>query len=327
MISIEHTETSTFVSINRGYDSLFHPNQLTVGLVAPIERYSTGPVPGLVNHIERVQLAESLGFSAVWLRDIPFNVPAFGDAGQLFDPFVYLGTLAGSTSSIALGVASLILPLRHPAHVAKAAASVDILSNGRLVLGIASGDRPDEYPAMNIAFADRGEAFRESVDYIRQMEGPSTIFANRYGSLTGTMDLLPKPVSRRLPLLITGRSQQDLDWIVLNGDGWMLYPRTAFEQKQIVRDWQRRVEEADLPPKPVMQPLHIDLADDPDTTASPIHLGYRLGANVLVDHLHALADAGVNHVALNLRFNQADTEPTLEQLAQDVLPHFIYKGT
>ena len=69
------------------------------------------------------KLAESLGFSAVWLRDVPFNVPSFGDAGQVFDPFVYLGALAASTRRIALGVASIVLPLRHPAHVAKAAAS------------------------------------------------------------------------------------------------------------------------------------------------------------------------------------------------------------
>ena len=90
--------------------------------------------------------------AALWLRDVPFNVPSFGDAGQLFDPFVYLGYLAGQTDTIALGVSSLILPHRHPAEVAKAAASVDVLSEGRLLLGVASGDRPDEYPALNIPF-------------------------------------------------------------------------------------------------------------------------------------------------------------------------------
>ena len=70
---------------------------------------------------------------------------------------VYLGLLAGLTERIALGVASIVLPLRHPAHVAKAAASVDVLSGGRLLLGVASGDRPEEYPALNLPFADRGE--------------------------------------------------------------------------------------------------------------------------------------------------------------------------
>ena len=93
----------------------------------------TRPTPTMADHVARVQLAERLGFRAVWLRDVPFNVDSFGDAGQMYDPFVYLGLLAGQTATIHLGVAS-ILPLRHPAHVAKAAASVDELSGGRLLL-------------------------------------------------------------------------------------------------------------------------------------------------------------------------------------------------
>ena len=129
----EVTEATTFRRINRGYNSVFRPGKLSVGLVAPLVSYTKSPVPNMTRHLERIQLAEALGFSAVWLRDVPFNVPSFGDAGQIFDPFVYLGLLAGATERIALGVASIVLPLRHPAHVAKAAASADVLSNGRLV--------------------------------------------------------------------------------------------------------------------------------------------------------------------------------------------------
>ena len=107
-----------FPPINRGYNSVFRPNHLSLGLVVPLETYSQGPVPTMARHLERIQLAEQLGFAAVWLRDVPFNVPSFGDAGQMYDPFVYLGLLAGQTNRIALGVASVVLPLRHPAHVA-----------------------------------------------------------------------------------------------------------------------------------------------------------------------------------------------------------------
>ena len=114
-----------FQPVNQAYNSTFHPNRLSLGLVVPLETYTMSAVPTMAHHVERVQLAEELGFSAVWLRDVPFNVPSFGDAGQMFDPFIYLGLLAGQTERIALGVASIILPLRHPAHVAKAAASVE----------------------------------------------------------------------------------------------------------------------------------------------------------------------------------------------------------
>ena len=94
---LQKVEHPTFEPINRGYNSVFRPNRLSLGLVVPLETYASGPVPTMARHIERVQLAEELGFSAVWLRDVPFNVPAFGDAGQVFDPFFYLGLLAGQT--------------------------------------------------------------------------------------------------------------------------------------------------------------------------------------------------------------------------------------
>lgn len=158
---LKESEEATFQQINRGYNAVFRPKKLTLGLVVPIETYANSAVPTMVQHVERVRSAEKLGFSAVWLRDVPFNVPSFGDAGQLFDPFVYLGMLAGVTDKIALGVASIILPLRHPAHVAKAAATADVLSGGRLILGVASGDRPQEYPALNLPFDERGARFRE----------------------------------------------------------------------------------------------------------------------------------------------------------------------
>ena len=315
-------EDKEFQSINRGYNSVFRPNRLSLGLVVPIETYAGEPVPTMEHHIERVQLAEDLGFSAVWLRDVPFNVPSFGDAGQTYDPFVYLGLLAGQTNRIALGVASIILPLRHPAHVAKAAATADVLSGGRLLLGVASGDRPEEYPALNLPFRDRGAAFRESFDYIRQMGEDSPAFENAFGRPTGGIDMLPKPTAGKLPLLITGGSQQDPEWIARNGDGWMTYPRNTNVQARIIRDWRSRVEAASGSDKPMMQPLYVDLTEDPDTQPQPIHLGFRLGANHLRAYLKSLEQIGMNHVALNLRFNQADIETTLKRLADDILPDF-----
>ena len=319
---LETLEDTRFQSINRGYNSVFRPNRLSLGLVVPIETYATGPVPTMEHHIERVQLAEELGFSAVWLRDVPFNVPSFGDAGQTYDPFVYLGLLAGKTDRIALGVASIILPLRHPAHVAKAAATADAISGGRLILGVASGDRPEEYPALNFSFSDRGSAFRASFDYIRQMGKDSPSFENAFGSLNGGMDLLPKAIAGKLPLLITGSSQQNPEWIARNGDGWMTYPRNTAVQARVVSDWRSRVEAVGDFAKPMMQPLYVDLTEDPNSRPQPIHLGFRLGVNHLRTYLKSLEQIGMNHVALNLRFNQADIATTLKRLANDILPDF-----
>jgi luciferase-type oxidoreductase len=319
---LKQVDETQFQTINRGYNTAFRPNRLSLGVVVPLETYSTGPVPSMTRHVERIQLAEALGFSAIWLRDVPFNVPSFGDAGQLFDPFVYLGLLAARTERVALGVASIVLPLRHPAHVAKAAASVDVLSAGRLILGVASGDRPEEYPALNLSFSDRGDRFRESFDYIRHMWEDAPAFENMYGRPYGGMDMLPKPASGKLPLLITGGSQQDPDWIARNGEGWITYPRAIAAQAKIISDWRARVKEVGGPAKPAVQSLYVDLVDDPETPPKPIHLGFRLGANHLRVYLKSLEEIGVNHVALNLRFNQAGIETTLKRLADDILSDF-----
>jgi len=320
--AVNSAGSEEFQPINQAYNNTFRPNQLTLGLVAPLEAYTDGPVPTMARHVERVQQVEELGFSSVWLRDVPFNVPTFGDAGQMFDPFVYLGLLAAQTERIALGVASIVLPLRHPAHVAKAAASVDVLSGGRLILGVASGDRPEEYPALNMSFDDRGERFRESFEYIQRMWEDAPSFENLYGSPYCGMDMLPKPVSGKLPLLITGGSQQDPDWIARNGEGWITYPRGVDAQAKIISGWRTRIKQAGGPAKPAVQSLYIDLVDDPDAPAQTIHLGFRLGVNQLRAYLKLLEEIGINHVALNLRFNQADIETTLKRLADEILPDF-----
>ena len=308
--------------LNKAYGDTFKPGKLTLGLVVPIEAHGNNPVPSLERHIERAQLADTLGFSALWLRDVPFNVPTFGDAGQTFDPFVYLGVLSATTQNIALGVASIILPLRHPAHVAKAAASADVLSGGRLLLGIASGDRPEEYPAMKMDFSSRGERFRDSVAYIRAMAKTYPTANTAQGPHGGSADLLPKPPAGRIPLLITGRSQQAPDWIAEHGDGWMTSPRDAASQGRVVADYRRRIAEAGGQNKPVMQSLYVDLQADADAAPRPIHLGFSSGTTFLRRYLAELRGLGINHVALNLRFNSADVEDTLKRLADELLSEF-----
>ncbi|WP_170516026.1 LLM class oxidoreductase [Ruegeria atlantica] len=315
-------QPTEFAQINVAYNRVFRPGRLSVGLVLPIESYAVGAEPTMRGHLEAARRAEDLGFAALWLRDVPFNVPSFGDAGQVFDPFVYLGALSTVTDRIALGTSSVILPLRHPAHVAKAAATADVLSGGRLLLGVASGDRPEEYPAMNHSFDDRGARFSDSIDYIRAVGTAYPKYESAQGTLSGGIDLLPKPHGTRLPLLITGGSQQTSDWVAQNGDGWMTYPRNASAQGQVIADYRRRTKAAGQPDKPVMQSLYVDVVADPAAPPRPIHLGFQSGTDFLCNYLREIETLGVNHVALNLRFNQAPIDTTFERLADVVLPDF-----
>ena len=96
------------------------------------------------------------------------------------------------------------------------------------------------------------------------------VFENTYGKPHSGMDMLPKPTSGKLPLLITGGSQQDLKWIAQNGDGWMIYPRNITMQAPIVSNWRSQIEELGRADQPVMEPLYLDLVEDPDTPPLPI---------------------------------------------------------
>ena len=312
-----------FEQINKGYNKVFKPNQLSLGIVVPIENYSQSSVPTMKRHLQSVQLVEQLGFKALWVRDVPFHVPSFGDAGQTFAPFTYLGFLVGQTKEIALGISSIALPLHHPVHVAKSAATIDQLSNGRLIMGVASGDRPMEYPAMNIDFEKRSKLFRDAFNYIRKGQDYFPILENNhYGKLTGLMDILPKPNSTKIPMLLTGFSQQSLDWNAEHGDGWMYYPRNTMQQAYTITEWRRKVAEHHDFDKPFMQPLYVILEKNDDFKPQPIQLGFRIGVNYLIEYFQRIQKIGVNHVAINLRFNSRNMEATLEELAKKVLPYF-----
>lgn len=268
-------------------------------------------------------MAEQLGFKAVWVRDVPLDVPSFGDVGQLFDPFSYLGYLAGLTKEISLGIASIALPLHHPVHVSKSAATIDQLSDGRLILGVASGDRMEEYPAMGLEHTRRGELFRQAFSYIRAANEKFPVLETQdFGQLNGKVDILPKSKGHKLPILLTGNSRQTTEWITENADGWMYYPRNFYMQQLNIKEWRELLAQKRKFDQPFMQPLYIDLQDNDDFLPQPIHLGFRIGTKHLIEYIYQLKEIGVNHLALNLRFNTQDIEKTMEKLAKEVLPHF-----
>lgn len=308
---------------NRGWQRVFQRGKLTLGIMFPIEAFERDQ-PTMHNQVALAQFAEKSGFASLGFRDVPLKDPNFGDVGQIFDPWAYLGYMAAQTSEIALLTASIILPLRHPIHIAKAAASIDRLSNGRLLMGVATGDRVVEFPAFNVDFESRGAMFREEIELLKIYW--SELFpqvSSSFGDLQAA-DVIPKPIASHVPLLVTGHSQQDLAWIARNADGWMSYPRNIEAQAQVVARWRDSVE-AELPGqyKPFTQSYFIDLADSPNEAATPIHLGHRLGRNTLLMHLHASKRIGVDHLIFNLKYGKRAADEVLQELAEFVLPEFM----
>ena len=90
----------------------------------------------------------------------------------------------------------------------------------------------------------------------------------------------------------------------------------------MIGDYRARVKAAGQPNKPVMQSLYVDVLADPQAPPRPIHLGFQSGTDFLHGYLRELEALGVNHVALNLRFNHAPIPSTLARLAETLLPDF-----
>ena len=305
----------------KGFHSAYKENQLTLGIGVPIEAYQS-PVPSMQNQIELIQRAENGGFAAVWCRDVPLLDPSFGDAGQMYDPWVWLGYVAAHTKSIALGTGSIILPLRRPIDLAKAATSVDQLSNGRLILGVASGDRPVEYSVYDVPFESRDQSFRDTFALIQATSHKPDNWDNQQSVQSRKVDLLPKCYAGDLPLFVTGNSRQSINWIAEHAAGWLMYPRQISHQSMVLEQWRTALLETEQPFKPFSQSLYIDLMEKPDTPASPIHLGYRFGRNRLIAHLEQLRDIGVNHVTFNIRFSSRPVPEVLDELIEFVIPQF-----
>src|SRR5699024_2995170 len=135
--------------------------------------------------ISRCKMAENAGFAALFVRDIPLNDPFFGDAGQLYDPWIWLSYLSSQTTTIALGTASMITSFRHPLHMAKSAASVERVSQERVVLGLATGDRHSEFQSFGTKNEKRPKLSRAAFAVLR------TVWKYSYPSLSTTSVSLP----------------------------------------------------------------------------------------------------------------------------------------
>lgn len=100
---------------------------------------------------------------------------------------------------------------------------MDFLTGGRFVLGLSTGDRPVEYPAFNVDFEDRGERYREAVEMIRTLHQQPfpRMETLHFGTFSGNLDLHPKPVNERIPIMAVGRSRQPIEWLARNVDAWI----------------------------------------------------------------------------------------------------------
>lgn len=150
----------------------------------------------------QVRAADELGFHAVWLAEGHFHagfslIPA---------PLTMAAALAAETRRIRLGTGVVQLPLHHPLAVAEQAALVDVLSSGRLLLGVGRGSAPDAFQAFGVPWAERQERFCEGLEILEQAWANERVtYRGRHYRLDG-VGVQPRPVQRRAPLYLAANS-------------------------------------------------------------------------------------------------------------------------
>jgi len=167
---------------------------------------------------ELVQRLEAVGYDSVWTGDhMSFHNP-------IHESITLLATYAPITKRIKLGVGVYLLALRSPAVAAKQAATLDVLSGGRLVIGVGvGGENPKEFELCGIPHKERGARVNEAIDAVRTLwrDTPAS-FHGRFTRFDG-VSIDPKPVQQLPPIWIGGRSDAALARAGRQGDGWMSY--------------------------------------------------------------------------------------------------------
>ncbi len=207
------------------------------------------------------------------------------------EPFVLYGYLAGLTTTLEFVTAVIILPQRQTALVAKQAASLDVLSRGRLRLGIGTGWNDVEYEALGENFHDRGVRSEEQIDLMRKLWAEETIdYDGRWHKITDA-GLNPLPVRRSIPVWLGGMAPAVIERVGRIADGWFPFfnPDLA-PQLEAMREAARAAgrNPADIGVE-CMQPMGD------------------AGAKEL-DRLKSLADMGVTHTAV-ITMNQGLADP------------------
>jgi probable F420-dependent oxidoreductase len=257
------------------------------------------------------ETVESLGFGHVLAYDHvlgadpevhrPWNGP-YDLRTTFHEPFVLFGYLAGFTR-LELVTGVIILPQRQTALVAKQAAEVDLLTEGRFRLGVGVGWNHVEYEALGQSFRTRGQRFDEQIPLLRRLWTEAAVtHAGSFDQVTGA-GLAPPPVQRPIPIWIGGQSPPAYRRIGRLADGWFPQVRPG-------------------PPLDEALALVAEGADaagrDPKAIGMEGRVGWTAGGVAkLVDHVGRWQAVGATHLSINtMGAGLATVEEHLEVLAR-----------
>lgn len=199
---------------------------MKVGVIFPQTEIGTDPL--VVR--DYAQAAEELGYTHILAYDHVIGAnpasrpgwsPVYTYKDSFHEPFVLFGYLAGLTKKIGLVTGVIILPQRQTVLVAKQAAALDVLSSGRLRLGVGIGWNPVEYEALGQDFKNRGRRSEEQVELMRKLWTNELVtFQGQWHKVTDA-GLNPLPIQRPIPVWFGGSADEVLRRVGRLGDGWI----------------------------------------------------------------------------------------------------------
>jgi probable F420-dependent oxidoreductase len=274
-------------------------------------------VQALVGLAER---AEELGFESVWTHDHVFNVGHVLDrigGRPYYEPLTLLSFVAARTRRVRLGTSVLVLPYHNPIRLAKTAATLDVLSGGRLILGVGVGAIENEMEAMGTPFKERGAFTDEAIAVMRTLwnaEDPR--FDGRYSRFAG-MKFSPKPIQKpSIPIVIGGISRAAIRRAARVGDGWQplgLSPDALGQGMAALRK-EAQAAGRDVTKIPVSIAMSI-------TASTPRR--YALGTEPaeIVRNAKAFASLGVETLIISANTSDpSEARSALDMVAREVLP-------
>ena len=203
------------------------------------------------------------------------------------EPLVLFAYLAGLTKTLEFASGVIILPQRQTALVAKQAACVDVLSDGRLRLGIGTGWNDVEYEALGENFNNRGKRSEEQIDLLRKLWADEAVtYDGEWHKITDA-GLNPLPVNKSIPIWLGGMAPQVIDRVGRLADGWFPFAN---------KDLANQIEQ--------VREVARTAGRDPDS----IGIECIVPTNTDVDRLKSLQEIGVSHVAM-VTMNQELGDP------------------
>ena len=185
---------------------------------------------------EMARAAEAAGFDACFVTDHPFPNDRWLASGghHALDPFVALSFVAAATTSLRVQTNITVLGYRNPFMLAKAAASLDVLSGGRLILGVAAGYLKREFQALGADFDARNDVADETIRAMKRAwteEGVELI--GRHFAATGNTQL-PHPIQKpHPPIWVGGNSERAIRRAVELADGWIPFPTVGIVKERV----------------------------------------------------------------------------------------------